>query len=95
MAVDAGYWPLYRYTPTTELPTTKDEEGFVHLAQHGKLTLDSKKLKGNLEDFLARENRFASLTRKNPKVSAELHHHLQDDIDARQAKLKKMADDSK
>lgn len=56
-AVDAGYWPLYRYTPTTDLPTTTDEEGFVHLQQHGKLTLDSKRLKGNLEDFLKKENR--------------------------------------
>jgi pyruvate/2-oxoacid:ferredoxin oxidoreductase beta subunit len=49
----------------------------VHLAEHGKLTLDSKRIKGNLEDFLQRENRFSSLTRKNPKASDELHHHLQ------------------
>jgi hypothetical protein len=49
----------------------------VHLAEHGKLTLDSKRIKGNLEDFLQRENRFSSLTRKNPKASEELHHHLQ------------------
>eukprot|EP00878_Enallax_costatus_P008477 GHUV01008861.1.p1 GENE.GHUV01008861.1~~GHUV01008861.1.p1 ORF type:complete len:276 (+),score=125.80 GHUV01008861.1:268-1095(+) len=94
-AVDAGYWPLYRYTPMTDLPSTTDEEGFVHLQQHGKLTLDSKKLKGNLEDFLKKENRFNILTRKNAQVAGELHHHLQDDIDTRQAKLKKMADDSK
>lgn len=25
MAVDVGYWPLYRYTPETDLPTTTDE----------------------------------------------------------------------
>jgi hypothetical protein len=49
----------------------------VHLAEHGKLTLDSKRIKGSLEDFLQRENRFSSLTRKNPKASEELHHHLQ------------------
>lgn len=49
----------------------------MHLAQHGKLTLDSKKLKGDLEEFLKKENRFSSLTRKNPEASARLHHHLQ------------------
>jgi hypothetical protein len=53
------------------------QEGYVHLAQHGKLTLDSKKLKGTLEDFLQKENRFSTLTRKNPEASAKLHHHLQ------------------
>jgi pyruvate/2-oxoacid:ferredoxin oxidoreductase beta subunit len=68
---------LRRWTPSTELPATTDSEGYVHLAEHGKLTLDSKRIKGNLEDFLARENRFSSLTRKNPKASEELHHHLQ------------------
>lgn len=135
LAVDVGYWPLYRYTPETDLPSTTDEvslhlrcsqlqpcqlryhnarrwrsqdsssmaywaysnscllctfistrhtcfflpmqEGYVHLAQHGKLTLDSKKLKGELEDFLKKENRFNVLTRKNPEASARLHHHLQ------------------
>jgi pyruvate-ferredoxin/flavodoxin oxidoreductase len=76
LAVDVGYWPLYRYTPETELPSTTDAEGFTHLAQHGKLTLDSKKIKGDLEDFLKKENRFSVLTRKNPEASARLHHHL-------------------
>jgi pyruvate/2-oxoacid:ferredoxin oxidoreductase beta subunit len=56
---------------------TLPQEGFVHLAQHGRLTLDSKKIKGDLETFLAKENRFSSLTRKNPEASARLHHHLQ------------------
>lgn len=59
------------------LMLTLPQEGFVHLAQHGRLTLDSKKIKGDLETFLAKENRFSSLTRKNPEASARLHHHLQ------------------
>lgn len=25
LAVDVGYWPLYRYTPETDLPATTDE----------------------------------------------------------------------
>jgi hypothetical protein len=25
LAVDVGYWPLYRYTPETDLPSTTDE----------------------------------------------------------------------
>lgn len=58
-------------------PPTRLQEGFVHLAQHGRLTLDSRKIKGEVEDFLQKENRFSTLTRKNPEASARLHHHLQ------------------
>ena len=45
--------------------------------------------------WLSCDCRFNILTRKNAQVAGELHHHLQDDIDTRQAKLKKMAEDSK
>jgi len=49
MAVASGYWSLYRYDP--------------RLVAEGKagLQLDSKEIKADLEEFLARENRFALL----------------------------------
>lgn len=28
LAVETGYWPLWRYTPETDLPTTTDEVGW-------------------------------------------------------------------
>ena len=40
----AGYWPLYRYRPG-------------NTAGDGQLVLDSKKIKGELEEFLKLENR--------------------------------------
>ena len=40
----AGYWPLYRYRPG-------------NAAGEGQLVLDSKKIKGELEEFLKLENR--------------------------------------
>eukprot|EP00429_Kryptoperidinium_foliaceum_P105746 CAMPEP_0176249274 /NCGR_PEP_ID=MMETSP0121_2-20121125/33895_1 /TAXON_ID=160619 /ORGANISM="Kryptoperidinium foliaceum, Strain CCMP 1326" /LENGTH=55 /DNA_ID=CAMNT_0017588973 /DNA_START=12 /DNA_END=176 /DNA_ORIENTATION=+ len=46
LAVDSGYWPLYRYNP--------------ELAASGNnpFQLDSKKVKGDLFKLLASENRF-------------------------------------
>ena len=43
MAVDSGYWPLYRYNP--------------ELAAHGNnpFQLDSRKIKGDLFKFLAKD----------------------------------------
>ena len=55
MAVDAGYWQLYRYDPrklgTGEKP----------------LTLDSKRATVRLADFLKTENRFRIIERKDPE----------------------------
>jgi pyruvate-ferredoxin/flavodoxin oxidoreductase len=55
MAVDAGYWMLYRYDPrklgTGERP----------------LTIDSKPAKIPLKDFLDTENRFRIIERKDPE----------------------------
>jgi len=43
-AVETGYWPLFRFQPGE---TERD----------GKFMLDSKKIKGDLADFLKMENR--------------------------------------
>ncbi|MCG8510609.1 MAG: pyruvate:ferredoxin (flavodoxin) oxidoreductase [Rhodospirillales bacterium] len=60
MAVDAGYWMLYRYDPrklgTGEKP----------------LSLDSKPAKIPLTDFLETENRFRIIERKDPERFKQL-----------------------
>ena len=78
MAVETGYWPLYRYQPDGR-----------------KFNLDGKKLKGDLEAFLARENRFAVLSRKDKDVADALHHQLDDAIHLRHERLRRLAEDSK
>ena len=55
-AVDAGYWPLYRYNPAKE---------------KGKFTLDSKEPVMSYQEFLSGEVRYASLHRTFP-LNAEV-----------------------
>ncbi|NCB31268.1 MAG: pyruvate:ferredoxin (flavodoxin) oxidoreductase, partial [Clostridia bacterium] len=59
-AVEAGYWPLYRYNPV--------------LAEQGKnpFSLDSKPAKSSYKDFIMGEVRYASLAKLFPDVAAEL-----------------------
>ncbi|KAI9883145.1 MAG: hypothetical protein M1823_005093 [Watsoniomyces obsoletus] len=59
-AVDLGYWPLYRWNPS------KDDQGEPSFA------LDSERLKGELREFLRRENHLTQLMRRNPQFSASL-----------------------
>ncbi len=79
-AVETGYWPLYRYNPAVK------EDG-----AHHPFTLDSKKLKGDLEQWLSHENRFQQLARKNPEVAEKLHHELDDAVHLRFDRMKDMA----
>ena len=64
LAVQAGYWMLYRFNP--------------ELAKEGKnpFQLDSKEPTGDLNEFLSGENRYASLAKKNPEMSAKLRAQL-------------------
>ncbi len=59
-AVEAGYWPLYRYNP--------------ELAAEGKnpFTLDSKDPKSSFQDFILGEGRYAALKKQFPEIAAEL-----------------------
>lgn len=59
-AVDLGYWPLYRWDPSKE---TKDKPTF---------SLDSERIKQELESFLRRDNQLTQLMRRNPEFSATL-----------------------
>ncbi len=60
LAVDAGYWPLYRYDPR------RADEG------KNPLVLDSKPPKIPLEEFAYREARFKMLTKSNPERAKQL-----------------------
>ncbi|KAI8468670.1 MAG: thiamine diphosphate-binding protein [Monoraphidium minutum] len=92
MAVDTGYWPLYRYQPAKHV---------AHADLHGDepprgtFVLDSKKIKPGLEDFLNRENRFAILNRKDRAAADELHLQLDDQIHQRHERLTRLAAESK
>lgn len=59
-AVESGYWPLYRYTPTSD---DKEQSTFV---------LDSERLRVELKDFLKRENHLSQLAAKSPRFAASL-----------------------
>ncbi len=69
-AVKSGYWPLYRYKPTTE----EHEHPFQ---------LDSSAPSIPLKDFALKEARFSMLARSDPDRSAELLDLAQQDIDER------------
>ncbi|KAI0923999.1 hypothetical protein AcV5_009375 [Taiwanofungus camphoratus] len=60
LAVDAGYWPLYRWNPAKEL------EGKDPFA------LDSDAIKNDLQRFLDRQNHLSQLVRSTPKLATEL-----------------------
>ncbi|MDD5264819.1 MAG: thiamine pyrophosphate-dependent enzyme, partial [Candidatus Bipolaricaulis sp.] len=79
LAVDAGYWPLYRFDP--------------RLVVEGKnpFQLDSKEPTGNFRDFLMGEVRYASLVQSFPEEAKKLHAQLEAEYKERYAAYKKMA----
>lgn len=68
LAVDAGYWPLYRWDPSKE---RDGKEPF---------SLDSDAIKNELRQFLDRQNHLSQLTRSKPQISAELVSNLGDTV---------------
>lgn len=58
LAVDSGYWPLYRFDP--------------RLTDKNPLQLDAVDVKIPLSDYLNRENRFKVLAKTNPERSQAL-----------------------
>ena len=80
LAVESGYWPLYRYDP--------------RLAEEGKnpFQLDSKEPNGTLRDFIMGEVRYNSLTRSFPEEAKKLHTKLEEDVNSRYKKYKSMAE---
>lgn len=80
LAVESGYWPLYRYNP---LLAEKGENPFV---------LESKAPDGTLQAFLSSENRYASLETAFPEESERLRAQIEKEMTARYESLRLMAD---
>ncbi|KIL65542.1 hypothetical protein M378DRAFT_125334 [Amanita muscaria Koide BX008] len=68
LAVDTGYWPLYRWDPSKE---RQGREPF---------SLDSDAVKNELRQFLDRQNHLSQLVRSKPEMAAELVSNLGDSI---------------
>ncbi|VAX35462.1 Pyruvate-flavodoxin oxidoreductase [hydrothermal vent metagenome] len=79
LAVDSGYWPLFRYNP--------------NLVAQGKnpFQLDSRKPKVSFADYAKTENRFNLLFKANPDEAQHLFDLAQKDIDDRWAVYEEMA----
>ena len=79
MAVDTGYWNLYRFDP--------------RLAKEGKnpFQLDRGEISADLKAFLARENRYELLMRTKRDVAVPLQDELKAHVGARMADLVKMS----
>ena len=75
-AVEAGYWPLYRYNPAAEKP----------------LTIDSKDPTGNYQEFLKGENRYRVLAQQFPGEAEKLFETNETDAEKRLAMYKKLAE---
>ncbi|CAY80852.1 Ecm17p [Saccharomyces cerevisiae EC1118] len=82
-AVESGYWPLYRFNPVYDDPST-DKEAF---------SLDSSVIRKQLQDFLDRENKLTLLTRKDPSLSRNLKQSAGDALTRKQEKRSKAAFD--
>ena len=82
-AVQAGYWPLYRYNPD--------------LAEQGKnpMTLDSKDPTASYQEFLAGETRYASLAKMFPEAAEKLFKQSEEDAARRLDTYKKLASQDK
>ncbi|ETI20747.1 sulfite reductase (NADPH) hemoprotein, beta-component [Cladophialophora carrionii CBS 160.54] len=59
-AVDMGYWPLYRWDPSNE---GNGEPTF---------SLDSERIKRELEEFLRRDNQLTQVMNRHPQFAASL-----------------------
>ena len=80
LAVETGYWLLYRYDPRLE------EQG------KNPLQLDSKEPNGKIHDFLMGEVRYQSLTNSFPEEAKRLHNALEKDVNRRYKHYKAMAE---
>ena len=79
-AVEAGYWPLYRYNPD--------------LAAQGKnpFTLDSKPATGDYKEFILGENRYEALKQQFPEEAATLFARAEQEAKDKYDYYKKLND---
>jgi pyruvate-ferredoxin/flavodoxin oxidoreductase len=80
LAVESGYWPLYRYNPQLK------EEG------KNPFVLDSKEPNGTLQEFLAGEVRYASLQKSFPEEAKRLTVELEKQYRERYIAMKRLAE---
>jgi pyruvate-ferredoxin/flavodoxin oxidoreductase len=80
MAVDCGYWPLWRYIPEN---IEQGKNPFV---------LDSKEPNGKLREFMMGEVRFSSLTRTFPERAEVLFAQAEEFTAKRYEQYKKLAE---
>jgi len=80
LAVESGYWTLYRYNPM--------------LALEGKnpFILDSKEPTRSMQEFLKGEIRYSSLLKQFPDVAEELFARAEKEARARYDYYKKLAE---
>ncbi len=71
-AVEAGYFPLYRYNPASETP----------------FTWDAREPKGNYQDFIRSEGRYKQLLKTNPAEAEALYKQAEEDAAKRMAVYK-------
>jgi len=79
LAVEAGYWPLYRFDPRLK---AEGKNPFI---------LDSKEPTGNFKEFLMGEVRYSSLTRTFPDSAKKLFEQAEKDMQDRFETYKKLA----
>ncbi len=81
LAVQTGYWPLYRFDPM--------------LAEEGKnpLTLDSKAPTLPLEQFAYNETRYRMLLQSDEKRAEELMQDAKHDVQVRWQQYRELAED--
>lgn len=72
LAVDAGYFPLYRYNPANEQP----------------FTWDAKEPKGSYQDFIRSEGRYKTLMKTNPEEAEALYKQAEEDAAKRMSVFK-------
>jgi len=80
LAVESGYWPLYRYDP--------------RLADENKnpFQLDYKEPDGTIHNFLMNEVRYAALTKTFPQEAKKLHNQLEQSVKTRYNTYKSMSE---
>ncbi|MDY7032297.1 MAG: pyruvate:ferredoxin (flavodoxin) oxidoreductase [Thermodesulfobacteriota bacterium] len=79
LAVESGYWTLYRYNPGLK------EEG------KNPFTLDSKDPKGDFREFLMGEVRYSSLLKTFPENAEVLFKQAEEEMKERYDSYKRMA----
>ena len=78
LAVESGYWPLYRYNPSLENP----------------LSWDSGNPKSSFKEFLVGENRYKTLQLQFPKEAEELYSLAETDAKRRFEDIKALLKDN-